>query len=167
MRTVPPLFQRRNNFFFTHSKFSRMINLTLKLAVNKEFDKALKLLENNHLPTSDIGDNVELYTVYDHQNLIGTIGLEPFNSEGLLRSVCFDFEAQNKGFGSKILTIFEAQIREKGIKNLYLLTTTAQRFFEKNNYKVISREDVSDAIRQTTEFKGVCPTSAIVMKKEF
>jgi amino-acid N-acetyltransferase len=144
-----------------------MVNLTLKLAINEEFDIALKLLENNQLPTSDIGDNVELYTVYDHQNLIGTIGLEAFKSEGLLRSVCLDFEVQNKGYGSQMLAIFEEKIREKGIQNLYLLTTTAQKFFQKNNYQTISREDVSEAIRQTAEFKGVCPSSAIVMKKVF
>jgi amino-acid N-acetyltransferase len=139
--------------------------MELKIAVNQELDKALMLLEKNKLPTSDIGENVALYTVYDHQNLIGTIGLEAFKTEGLLRSVCLDFEVQNKGFGTQILSLFEAQIREKGIKNLYLLTTTAQRFFEKNNYKVISRNDVSESIRETAEFKGVCPASAIVMKK--
>jgi amino-acid N-acetyltransferase len=142
-----------------------MINLTLKLAINEELDKALKLLASNQLPTIDIGKNVELYTVYDHQNLIGTIGLEAYDTEGLLRSFCLDFEVQNKGFGSQILTIFEGIIKEKGIHNLYLLTTTAKGFFEKNNYKIISREDVSEAIRQTAEFKGVCPSSAIVMKK--
>lgn len=149
-----------------------MKNLTLKSAINEELDKALSLLENNHLPTSDIGKNVELYTVYDHQNLIGTIGLEAFNTclpdrqaEGLLRSFSLDSAVQNKGFGSKILTIFEEKISENGIKNLYLLTTTAQGFFEKNNYQTILRDDVSEVIRQTTEFKGTCPSSAIVMKK--
>jgi amino-acid N-acetyltransferase len=85
-----------------------MKNLSLKLATNQELDKALMLLEKSKLPTSDIGENVALYTVYDHQNLIGTIGLEAFNSEGLLRSVCLDFEVQNKGFGSQILSLFEA-----------------------------------------------------------
>jgi amino-acid N-acetyltransferase len=142
-----------------------MINLTLKLAINEELDKALKLLASNQLPTIDIGKNVELYTVYDYQNLIGTIGLESYDKEGLLRSFSLDFEVQNKGFGSQILTIFEGKIKERGIHNLYLLTTTAEGFFEKNNYETISREDVSEAIRQTAEFKGVCPSSAIVMKK--
>jgi amino-acid N-acetyltransferase len=144
-----------------------MINLNLKEAIKEELDKALKLLENNHLPTADIGDNVELYTVYDHQKLIGTIGLEAFKTEGLLRSVCLDSEMQNKGLGSQILTIFEGKIKEKGIKNLYLLTTTAQGFFQKNDYKTIAREDVSEAIRHTEAFKGVCPSSAIVMRKVF
>lgn len=141
------------------------MNITLTLAANQELDKALDLLEKSKLPTSDIGENVELYTVYDQEDLIGTIGLEAFNTEGLLRSFCLDFDVQNIGYGSEILTIFEERIREKGIQNLYLLTTTAQGFFEKNRYVTISREEVSEPIRETAEFKGVCPASAIVMKK--
>jgi amino-acid N-acetyltransferase len=142
-----------------------MENLTIKLATNQELEKALALLENNQLPTSDIAENVELYTVYNNENLIGTIGLEVFNTEGLLRSVSLDSTVQYKGFGTQILAIFEAKIKEKGIQNLYLLTTTAQGFFQKNNYQTISRDEVSDAIKETAEFKSVCPSSAIVMKK--
>jgi amino-acid N-acetyltransferase len=144
-----------------------MERLSLKIALNQELEKALNLLQNQNLPTYDIDEKVELYTVYYYENFIGTIGLESFNTEGLLRSVSLDSSSQKKGFGTQILSLFEAKIQQKGIKNLYLLTTTAKGFFLKNKYQIVSREDVSEPIRQTAEFKGVCPSSAFVMKKEF
>jgi amino-acid N-acetyltransferase len=143
-----------------------MDTLSLKKAQNQDFDAAIQLLEKHQLPTSDIKDNVELYGIYEGDSMIGTIGLEAFNTEGLLRSVCIDAARQSKGLGTIILKKFEEKISQTGIQNLYLLTTTAKDFFEKNNYHIISRDTVPAAIKQTAEFTSVCPSSAIVMQKE-
>jgi amino-acid N-acetyltransferase len=152
-------------FYLLTIKIYKMKRLTLTLIAKKEKSQALQFLEKHNLPTIDIDDSVELYGYYDHQKLLATIGLQAYNTEGLLRSVCVDIALQKEGFGSKILKTFEAKLHEKGIQNLYLLTTTAEDFFQKNNYIVIARDIVPEVIRQTAEFKGVCPASAIVMKK--
>ena len=142
-----------------------MENISLKLVENQDWKTALKLLEKHQLPTADIGANVALYGVFQGSSLIGTMGLEAHNTEGLLRSVCLDSGFQNKGLGTIILKKIEEKIAQQGIQKIYLLTTTAKAFFEKNQYTVISRADVSDALKQTTEFTSTCPSSAIVMLK--
>lgn len=46
---------------------------------------------------------------------------------------------------------------------MYLLTTTAERYFPSLGFRVTPRDAVPDEIRATGEFKGACPASATVM----
>ena len=59
----------------------------------------------------------------------------------------------------------EQYAARNGVKRLYLLTATAQSFFESLGYVVASREGVPDPIRATSEFTTLCSASAVVMAK--
>ncbi|MEF8850839.1 MAG: hypothetical protein V5A44_01330 [Haloarculaceae archaeon] len=48
---------------------------------------------------------------------------------------------------------------------MYLLTTTARGFFENRDYETVGRETVPEAVHETTEFAGVCPSTAVVLEK--
>jgi amino-acid N-acetyltransferase len=101
----------------------------------------------------------------DGERAIGTAGLEIFEDCALLRSVSVIKEEQGKGFGKAINDGIEWYAKDSGINCLYLLTTTAKDFFEKQGYCVINREDSPGSIKQSAEFTSLCPSSAIVMKK--
>jgi amino-acid N-acetyltransferase len=49
------------------------------------------------------------------------------------------------------------------LQALYLLTTTAERYFPSFGFSVTTREKVPDAVRDTVEFRSACPASAVVM----
>ena len=49
------------------------------------------------------------------------------------------------------------------IEQLYLLTTTAEKYFYKFGFQAIDRVDVPKEILQTKEFKDICPLYAITM----
>jgi amino-acid N-acetyltransferase len=72
---------------------------------------------------------------------------------------------QGNGLGKFIIAGLEKVSKQKRIDCLYLLTTTAEDFFNKEGYEVINRDDVPESIKNTSEFSSVCPSSAIVMKK--
>jgi len=55
---------------------------------------------------------------------------------------------------------------ELQLVGIYLLTETAQGYFEKKGYAVINRGGVPLAVQQSSEFSHVCPVSAVVMRKE-
>jgi len=57
------------------------------------------------------------------------------------------------------------QVRLEGVKELYLITTTADSYFEKQGYERISRDNVPAEIAQLQQFSSICPSSAVVMKK--
>ena len=138
----------------------------LKIAVSEtERQEAINLLLQHGLPVSDIDDDKLLYLLMDGEKTIGTAGLEIFDDCALLRSVSVIKEEQGKGFGKVINEQIENYVRESGITCLYLLTTTAKDFFDKQGYCVIKREESPESIKQTAEFNSLCPSSAVVMKK--
>ena len=51
-------------------------------------------------------------------------------------------------------------------RSVFLLTTAAQRFFEKLDYAVIDRAAAPVAIRASAQFASLCPETAAVMRKE-
>lgn len=142
-------------------------SLALKLAVTeKERQQAIVLLQQHKLPVADIDEDKLLYLLLDGKRVIGTAGLEIFEDCALLRSVSIIKEEQGKGYGNFLNTAIENYATESGISCLYLLTTTAKDFFNKQGYCVISREEAPVCVQQTAEFTSLCPSSAVVMKKK-
>ncbi len=138
----------------------------LKIAVSETGrQEAINLLQQHGLPVSDIDDDKLLYLLLDGEKIIGTAGLEIFEDCALLRSVSVIKEEQGKGYGKIINEQIEKYTKESGINCLYLLTTTAKDFFDKQGYCVIRREDSPETVKQTAEFSSLCPASAVVMKK--
>ncbi|WP_228434553.1 hypothetical protein [Natrarchaeobaculum aegyptiacum] len=62
-------------------------------------------------------------------------------------------------------TLEKAQFFVATVDALYLLTTTAVDFFAARGYDEIDRADAPDAIRNTTEFADLCPSSATCMRR--
>ena len=138
----------------------------LKIALTKEErQKAIDLLQQQQLPTLDIDEEKLLYLLLEGEKVIGTAGLEIFNDCALLRSVSVVKNQQGKGFGRVINDGVEKYAKDSGINCMYLLTTSAKDFFDKQGYCVISREDAPVAVKQTAEFTSLCPSSAVLMKK--
>ena len=54
---------------------------------------------------------------------------------------------------------------EKGINNVYLITNTAQDYFEKKGFNQISRKEVAEPVLASKEFNGLCPASSVIMFK--
>lgn len=138
----------------------------LKIAISEEErNEAIALLQEQRLPTSDIDDDKLLYLLWKDERIIGTAGLDIFEDCALLRSVSVVKEEQGKGFGKTINEAIENYAKESGINCLYLLTTAAKDFFDKQGYCAIKREEAPVAVQQTAEFSSLCPSSAVVMKK--
>lgn len=49
---------------------------------------------------------------------------------------------------------------------VYLLTTTADRYFPRFGFERIARADVPASVQTSIEFTSACPTSATVMRKQ-
>lgn len=140
--------------------------MTIHPVTAEDFAALLSLLQQNNLPTEDITDNTRLFTFYDDGKLAGVVGIELKGEDGLLRSLCVDATQRTAGIGKELVGFIENYAKEQGVKNLYLLTTTAAHFFTNRSYETIDRSVVPAAIRETSEFASVCPSSATVMRKK-
>lgn len=126
----------------------------------------LSLLNKCDLPTSDITpEKLALFFGSGEPILRGVIGLEVHGDCGLMRSLAVDETFRNQGLAAKLLSIIETKAQEKQLHSLFLLTTTAPAYFQNHGYSEVSRDEVPEEIKKTSEFSSVCPKSAIVMKK--
>ncbi len=96
---------------------------------------------------------------------LGIIGLQRFNQTGLLRSLVVSQDDRKSGLGRRLVSAVEANACCAGVKDLWLLTIDAERYFERLGYKMMSRESAPDSIRNTQEFSGLCPDGAYLMRK--
>jgi len=55
--------------------------------------------------------------------------------------------------------------QSQGAEEIYLLTSTAERFFERLGYARVLREAAPVAIQQTQEFSALCPSNSAFMLK--
>lgn len=125
------------------------------------------LLTEASLPTADLESSpgLRLWVAEDGGALVGVIGLEPFRGAGLLRSLVVAPHHRKRGLGRRLVDTVEGHAKAAGLKQLALLTETADRFFEAFGYRLVDRHNVPDEIRQSAEFRTLCPLSARCMAK--
>ena len=133
---------------------------------NYNLAKIKELLRNNDLPYEDIiTSKVQFITEEENGVLVGCIGVEKYDEEGLLRSFAVMDNYKNKGVGKRLLNKLIDQSKTDGIKRLHLLTTTADGYFEKNGFKTTDRAVAPNKISATKEFSEICPSSSVYMIK--
>jgi amino-acid N-acetyltransferase len=124
------------------------------------------VLEAEKLPVDDLPETLDNFLVATKNGLlIGVGGLEIYGAYGLLRSLAVLPGYRNKGVAGKLIGRLESLAASKYLKELYLLTETAPEYFAGKGFKKITRDEVPDEVKQSSEFSHVCPVSAIVMKK--
>lgn len=97
--------------------------------------------------------------------LAGLVGLEQKNDVGLLRSLAVDSAYRRQGLATQLVNKIEEYARSQKVAILYLLTLTAEDFFSGRGYQKTDRKAAPAALQETTEFKSLCPQSAVCMKK--
>lgn len=143
------------------------MTLNIRPATNTDLEDILNLLSANQLPTIDMNENsVQLFVALFNNELIGTIGIEKFNQLALLRSLAVKDKFKNQKVGEQLVNYLFDFSKVEHISELYLLTTTAEKYFYKFGFHKIDRLKVPEIIMQTREFKDICPLSAVVMQRK-
>ncbi len=130
--------------------------------------RARALLTQCHLPTDDLDSHhfEHFLGCGSHEDIKGIVGLEIFGSVALLRSLAVSEEARGLGYGKALIAGIETYAKEKGVRELYLLTTTAEHFFVQLGYTQEKRNTAPEPIKRTKEFSDLCPDSAVFMVKK-
>jgi len=123
-----------------------------------------RLLASSQLPLDGVREALGTFVVaVSGTDLVGVAGLEVCCDNALLRSVAVADDWRSRGLGRALVTRTIADAEARGIHALYLLTTTAERYFPSFGFREIARNDVPEDVRETAEFRGACPASATVM----
>jgi amino-acid N-acetyltransferase len=125
------------------------------------------LLVGAGLPVEDLdtAPDLRLWVEVSGGELVGAIGLERRRKAGLLRSLVVSSTHRKRGLGRSLVATVEQEARREGIELLVLLTQEAETFFKDLGYRVVDRAYVPDEIKESAEFRSLCPESATCMTK--
>jgi len=132
----------------------------------EDFDAIARLLGDHELPVDGLRDHLATTLVArDADAIVGSAALEVYADGALLRSVAVAPSLQRSGLGRTLTDAAIALARARRSPALYLLTTTAERYFPKFGFERVERRDVPPGVQASVEFTSACPASAIVMRK--
>lgn len=138
------------------------------ISPNPDLDRVTTLLAAAQLPVEDLtaAHCRDFFFTGPPDAPTGLVGLEIQGDVALLRSLVVAPAGRNAGAGTALVRHAEDYARSRGVRGLYLLTTTAEAFFAKRGYSRASRETAPAAIAATREFAGICPASSAFMSKQ-
>ncbi len=101
--------------------------------------------------------------VTDGGTLVGVAGYERYGADVLLRSVAVAESWRSTGVGARLTTDRLAHAKSQGCEAAYLLTDTAERYWERHGFLKIDRQAAPRAITRSHEWSAACPVSATAM----
>ena len=138
----------------------------IESATTRDLPEIRALLERLHLPLAGVDEHLQTVLVArEGAQIVGTAALELYADGALLRSVAVEPRQQGRQLGHRLTDAALHLAASHGARAVFLLTTTAERFFPRFGFEPIAREDVPSSVRTSVEFQSACPASAIVMRK--
>ena len=125
-----------------------------------------RLLRASGLPTDGVREALATFVVAEAGgDIVGVAGLELCCDNALLRSVAVAEAWRSRGVGRALVARVISDAEARGVRALYLLTNTAERYFPAFGFRAVSRADVPADVRATGEFQGACCACATVMER--
>ena len=139
---------------------------SIRRATAADADAIVTLVRDAQLAVPGVVEHVETFLVAERdQRAVGAIGLEVRGTDALLRSAVVSPEARGAGIGASLVTAVFDLARGEGVETMYLLTTSAQGYWARQGFVVVSRDVVPDAVKRSEEFVGACPAAAAAMMR--
>ena len=138
----------------------------LRTARESDLAAVLALLGQARLPTAGVAEAPSHYVLAESDGkLVGVVGLELYGESALLRSAAVEEGWRGSGVGRVLVERALDMARERGIEDVFLLTTTAEHYFPRFGFSCVSRDSVAEGVKGSVEFQEACPASATVMRK--
>ena len=139
----------------------------IESATERDLPEIRGLLERLLVPLAGVDEHLQTMLVArDGEQIVGTAALELYSDGALLRSVAVEPCLQGRQLGHQLTDAALQLASNRGMTTVFLLTTTAERFFPRFGFEPIGREQVPPSVRESVEFQSACPASAIVMRKQ-
>lgn len=142
------------------------MSAALRAASAADYDHVVRLLRAAGLPTAGLQPTLPDFLVAEENGrVVGAVGLEVYGDTALLRSAVVDTGRRGSGVGSELVAELLARAGRRGVREIYLLTTTAEDYFPRFGFIRVRRDAVAPALHASEEFRGACPDSAVAMCK--
>ena len=138
----------------------------IERAQDRDADHVLRLVEESQLTTVGLLDHLPTILVarLGHR-IVGTAGLEIHSDGALLRSVAVSSDVRGRGVGTVLVESALHMAEELSVRDVYLLTFTAETYFRRFGFQPLDRDHVPGSVRASVQFTHACPSTALVMRK--
>lgn len=140
--------------------------ITLRSAEPGDLAAVAALLASARLPADGLdeqfGPQYVVAVVADE--IIGAEGIERYGDAGLLRSAVVSDQWRGRGIGDRLTKNRLAWASEQRLRELWLLTTTADGWFPRYGFAAADRSTAPPEMQQSREFRDACPSSATAMR---
>jgi amino-acid N-acetyltransferase len=124
-----------------------------------------QLLIANDLPVGGVDEHWKTFIVArDGADIVACAGAEAYQFVALVRSIAVAPSHRSRGIGRRIVRQLLDRLASRGIREFYLLTTTAQPYFARRGFKPIDRDEIHPQLLASTELQGACPDTAVCMR---
>ena len=139
---------------------------TIREAREQDLPGVEALLGSFNLAIAGVAQHLPGFLVLeDAGRIVASAGLELYGSAALLRSVAVAEAFRNRGLGEAMVTQLLHRARSKGVRTVYLLTTTAQQYFQRLGFETVPRNAVDPATTASAEFGDACCATAVAMRR--
>ncbi|MFW5920534.1 MAG: GNAT family N-acetyltransferase [Polyangiales bacterium] len=98
--------------------------------------------------------------------VVGCVGCERHGDDALLRSLAVSETARSLGAGTALVRSLLAALDAEGVRDVYLLTLDAARFFERFGFEPIDRAALPNAIAGSREGVMHACDDAVPMRRD-
>jgi N-acetylglutamate synthase-like GNAT family acetyltransferase len=142
------------------------VAIVIEAAHPDDLGRVLALLAEAGLPEAGLRDHRDgLLVARIDGELVGCAAVEMYGTRALLRSVAVCPAHRGRGVGRCLTDAALLFARAHEVRDVYLLTTTAQDYFRSLGFEPVDRAAVPAALHASAEFQGACPATAQVMTR--
>lgn len=140
--------------------------MLIRTVTSDDLELIRRMLRDAALPVEGLEDQFGPgYAVATEDGeVIGAAGVERYGRYGLLRSVVVSPQVRRRGTAELLVRDRLAWAGTEGLESVFLLTTTAERYFARLGFERVEREALPLEIRESPEFATLCPDTAVAMQ---
>jgi N-acetylglutamate synthase-like GNAT family acetyltransferase len=131
------------------------VSFVIRKASEKDLLPIQRLLAKAGLQEGAMEDHLKDFLVVENENhqVIGTVGVECFGKEGLLRSLVIDAPNWTSYRSLEFLQVALAHAKEKGVETVYLCAKQASELFAILGFKQMDQDQLPESIKTSSHFR--------------
>ncbi|MFW9963894.1 MAG: arsenic resistance N-acetyltransferase ArsN2 [Candidatus Sifarchaeia archaeon] len=145
--------------------------LKIDQAKTSDYYAIAVLLQETQLPPDGIEAHLENFliirkseTTAKSEKIVGSVGLEIYGKSALLRSLAVHPDYQGQGLGTRLVNKIIDFAKDRGITRIFLLTDTAEDYFTRKGFVIVTRDKVPEDMKQSIEFTTLCTSAPSMMR---
>ena len=143
------------------------MSVIVRMAQAADYAEVLMLLKQAGLPSDGVQENFANFLVARdaEDDLLGCVGAEYHGDLALLRSLAVSEVARGKGLGRELVLEVLSAARAKQMREVVLLTTTAEKFFAGFfGFETVARSQYDEKLFVSLEWHLTQCASAVCMR---